>query len=36
VVFVGAVTYLIRKRGQGREDVSKPAPAEDPDVALDA
>jgi prolipoprotein diacylglyceryl transferase len=36
VVFVGAVTYLVRKRGEGREDVVQDAPASEPDVALDA
>ena len=36
VVFVGAVTYLIRKRGSGREEQVEDAPAPQPDVALEA
>jgi hypothetical protein len=32
-VFLGAVTYLVRHRGQGREEVVQEAPAPAGDVA---
>ena len=35
IVFIGAVTYLIRTRGKGREDVVQDVPPEDADVALE-
>jgi len=35
IVFIGAVTYLIRTRGKGREEVVQDVPPEGADVALE-